>query len=351
MGIFLNSMLGKEVKRKRKHRAGWQVALRKRNNLSTPYILSTNVRSLVNKHSELKNLVQSNISMNVSAIMIQETWLSKEIPSELINIDGYYAIRCDRNSVSRRKGGGVLTYVSNSWCNSPRILFTFSNSYINFLSISCKPRFLSQFSSVILSNIYVAPDCPLNVLNEFAELFTTKLNHHISESLFILCGDLNHTNLDFLFALRVTNIVNFSTRYHAQLDYVFLNTPKNYSVKKLAPLSTSDHCILRVLPTVYSKVAHRDLLKSLYRKTRRRVINDTTTLKLQDMIATTDFTIFDSPSISEQCDATMSYLKFCFDVCCPIETILIRPDRYSSPHLKQLRRKKRTLISNIKELR
>jgi hypothetical protein len=64
------------------------------------------------------------------------------------------------------------------------------------------------------------------------------------------------------------------------------------------------------------------------------------------MVSITDFTIFHDPDPSVYCEQMTAYLNFCFDICCPVETINIRADRFSSPLLKQLRRKKEGAYKN-----
>jgi hypothetical protein len=61
---------------------------------------------------------------------------------------------------------------------------------------------------------------------------------------------------------------------------------------------------------------------------------------LKDMVMLTDFSIFQDECINTYTEAVTEYLKFCFDICCPITRIFIAPNKISSPHLKYLRRRK-----------
>ena len=73
------------------------------------------------------------------------------------------------------------------------------------------------------------------------------------------------------------------------------------------------------------------------------------------MISSTNFDIFSESDLSSYVDKLSSYLNFCFDICCPVETLFIRASNFSSPYLKQLRRKKEfaykhSMASEVKRL-
>ena len=129
--------------RHRKHQAGWQHTLKRRDVpiLSVPVFISSNIQSLVSKYSDLCYLVHSNeYQKNVGVILLQETWLHQDIDDCVINIDGFSTFRVDRNVNFRNRGGGILTYVNQIWCKSVEKIFTFSNVHISCLSIQCKPK-------------------------------------------------------------------------------------------------------------------------------------------------------------------------------------------------------------------
>ncbi len=46
------------------------------------------------------------------------------------------------------------------------------------------------------------------------------------------------------------------------------------------------------------------------------------------------------PSVDESIATATSYVRFCYDICCPVEKLFIYPPKISSPLLKRLRRKK-----------
>ena len=58
------------------------------------------------------------------------------------------------------------------------------------------------------------------------------------------------------------------------------------------------------------------------------------------MLDCTEYSVLSDVDPTTYCDHLTSYLNFCFDLWCPVETIFIQTDRFSSPLLKQLRRRK-----------
>ncbi len=66
----------------------------------------------------------------------------------------------------------------------------------------------------------------------------------------------------------------------------------------------------------------------------------------QTMLEATDFSIFKSESIHDFADSLAEYCQFCFDTCCPLETVYVSATKVSSPHLSRLRRKKKRYFKN-----
>nr|CAH7731414.1 unnamed protein product [Callosobruchus chinensis] len=66
-----------------------------------------NVRSLVPHFANFKTFLEN---QDFDIVGVSETWLSANVPSDLISIDNYTFIRRDRNG----RGGGVGMYVRNT---------------------------------------------------------------------------------------------------------------------------------------------------------------------------------------------------------------------------------------------
>ena len=94
------SFASKRSSRKKKHRAGYRVALRrlKSYQLTIPAILSLNARSILNKVDDLNSLIQCKFHENTSVIMVQETWLNPFVDTNLVNLNNFKCFRCDKLS-------------------------------------------------------------------------------------------------------------------------------------------------------------------------------------------------------------------------------------------------------------
>ncbi|CAH8447583.1 unnamed protein product [Heterobilharzia americana] len=310
--------------------------------MTIPEILSTNCRSLPNKVDYLQSLLSTNVYRNTGVIMLQETWLHNLYDDDLVCLDGFKLFRQDRSFSKKKCGGGVATFISTNWSSSNYVCFCFSNEKIECITIKCRPKHLSKYKYIYITNMYVTPDCSFSDLSTFADKFTEFAAPVLGNSLSIVCGDFNSCDYSFLLSLGHKNMVNFSTRLDNTLDFAFTNEPGIYEARKRAPLLNSDHCIIRVLPKVYGKL-YKKAFAYLSRKVQYRCYSQENILRLRSMLIETDWDIFADEVLDNTITNITSYLRFCLDICCPTETIYMRFDRLSSPHLKRLRREKERL--------
>ncbi|VDP49054.1 unnamed protein product [Schistosoma margrebowiei] len=142
-------------------------------------------------------------------------------------------------------------------------------------------------------------------------------------------------------------IVDFPTRLDAHLDFVFIIDVGIYVTRKRAPLSNSDHCIIHVLPKGYGKSTHQT------EKVKSRNYSEENIRNLKNMFHTTNWELFTDDSLENTTDVIIRYLKVCFDICCPTETIFVSFDRLTSSQLKRLRRVKERMYKekNSNEVR
>ncbi len=71
-----------------------------------PKVLLTNLRSAaVPKFDDFATCVRQ---QQVDVAGISESWCHKDVPSSMLNIDGYNMVRRDREN---RRGGGILLYI------------------------------------------------------------------------------------------------------------------------------------------------------------------------------------------------------------------------------------------------
>ena len=69
-----------------------------------------NARSILNKLDELELYIKDE---NLDIVGVTETWLTEEILTSEVSIDGYTLVRRDRKDLIKLRGGGVAIYVKN----------------------------------------------------------------------------------------------------------------------------------------------------------------------------------------------------------------------------------------------
>ena len=98
---------------------------------AVPNIVLSNVRSVVPKMDELRAVLANNF---VDIAVLTESWLTEQISSELIHVNGNNCFRKERNKGQR--GGRVLCYV-NEDINSDQ-LKQFDEGNIESLRVLCR---------------------------------------------------------------------------------------------------------------------------------------------------------------------------------------------------------------------
>ena len=116
-----------------------------------------NINSLLPKIDELREIVKIS---NPTVVGITETKLDNSIGDSEIFIDGYCAIRFDRN----RKGGSVICYVTNKICYNTKTCISnkIENIFVELLIRKTKP--------ITVGIVYKSPD-----QTRFLEIFSDSL--------------------------------------------------------------------------------------------------------------------------------------------------------------------------------
>ena len=107
----------------------------------------------------------------------------------------------------------------------------------------------------------------------------------------MIAGYFIRYDTTFLSLLKPGNIVNF-------LDKTFVNSLEHFNVYLRAPLGSSDHCILKLMPKIYGHLGHISLTKDRYVKVGCRNCDTNAIISLQHMLNSTDFDIFYNPYLS-----------------------------------------------------
>ncbi|VDP31003.1 unnamed protein product [Schistosoma margrebowiei] len=276
---------------------------------------------------------------NCSVITIQESCLNDLQDDCIVSLRDFKIYRQDRSNNNKRCGGGVATFVNINRCRSSFLCFKFSNDLIDCLTLRCRPKHLNKYKYVYVTNIYVTSDCTSSALTVFADKFTEFAVTAFSDSLLAVCGDFNSCDCSFLTSLGQQHVVDFPTRSDVHLDFVFINDVGIYATRKRAPLSSSDHCIIRVLPKGYGKHRKSTLLHQT-KKVKYRNYSEKNIRNLKSMFHTTNWELFTDDSLENTTEVITCYLKFCFDIRCPTETIFVSFNPLASSKLKRLRRMK-----------
>ena len=117
-----------------------------------------NINSLLPNIDELREIVKIS---NPAVVGITETKLHNSIGDSEISIDGYFAIRRDRN----RKGWGVICYVTNKICYNTKncVSNEIENIFVGLLIPKTKP--------ITVGIVYKPPD-----QTRFLEILSNSLN-------------------------------------------------------------------------------------------------------------------------------------------------------------------------------
>lgn len=147
--------------RKRGRRGGVLQRLRRRSNRPPlPSIILGNARSLRTKMDELRINARSCFEYrDLSLMAFTETWLHKDIPSSLVELEGFSLIRADRGKSSGKdRGGGVCVYMSNRWCTQYTVRETGCTPDAEYLCLSLRPFYLPrEFGNVIMCVVCIPP--------------------------------------------------------------------------------------------------------------------------------------------------------------------------------------------------
>lgn len=127
---------------------------RRRYKPSIPSVIMGNVNSLPNKIDELSALNNQRIYREISLFIFTETWLNHLVSDANVDLLGFTAVRADRDTQAsgKSKGGGLIMYVNNRWCNPGHVSVKTASCCrdLELLAVSLRPYYLPrEFSHVI----------------------------------------------------------------------------------------------------------------------------------------------------------------------------------------------------------
>ncbi len=87
-------------------------------------------------------------------MVFTETWLHPDIPSSLIELDGFSFIHSDRSLESgKTRGGGLCVFINDEWCRQYTTRETICDPDVELLCLSLRPFFLPrEFGNIVMCN-------------------------------------------------------------------------------------------------------------------------------------------------------------------------------------------------------
>ena len=153
-------------------------------------ILSLNVQTLNSKFDEITTLLAQleNKNVQLSAICLQETWLSQNADTSTFNIDGYHLIHSGK---SCSECGGLMIYLRNTFNYIVKKMFNNSKLWEG-LFIDVQGGSLE--SKIIFGNNYRPPkhnnnnSTIENFVSELSPVIGNIANNNLNVA---ICGDFN----------------------------------------------------------------------------------------------------------------------------------------------------------------
>ena len=154
-------------------------------------LISLNCQSLNSKYDELKIFFEECCSSDFHAICLQETWLSDQSDTDLLQLNGYQLISKGK---SASQHGGVAIYLKSDLKYNMLSINSQSNLWDGlFLEVlidhPCVPHLRKP---LIIGNIYRPPRDRIDDYRTFiAELDQTLFDFHRTNKDVVLVGDFN----------------------------------------------------------------------------------------------------------------------------------------------------------------
>ncbi|KAI4886686.1 hypothetical protein NFI96_027635, partial [Prochilodus magdalenae] len=164
--------------------------------------------------------------------------------------------------------------------------------------VKCRPFYLPrEFSAVFILAVYIPPRAnSATALGLLHDAISKQETAH-PDAVFIVAGDFNHCNLRTVLP-KYHQHVSFPTRENNILDQVYSNVRGGYKAAARPHFGRSDHISVFLYP------AYRQLLKQAPPVSKTiKVWTEETDLVLQDCFDTTDWEVFRTAAVGEDCNA------------------------------------------------
>ena len=265
-----------------------------------PRVLLANVRSLENKMYELKARTTTQREIKeCCALIFTETWTRDNMPDSAIQLQTHSVYCRDHTEASgKNKGGGVCVYINNKWRSDVQVVEKHCSVDTEVLMIKCRPFYLQrEFSAVFVLAVYILPRANQTAVLRLLHDTISKHKTTHPDAVFVVAGDFNHFILRTVLP-KYHQHVSYPTRDNKILDQVYSNVKGTYKAAPCPHFSQSDHISMFLYPS------YRQLLEQAppprVSKT-VKVWNKETDLVLQDCFNSTDWEVFKTAAMGEDC--------------------------------------------------
>ena len=252
----------KPTSRKRGRRGGVRQRLKRQGHkrIPLPTVILANVQSLRNKVDELQANVKFLAEYSSACLLaFTETWLKEHDIQSDLEIDGFgvpYRLDRDPAVTGKSLGGGLCLYVNNSWCNTVVVRESLCTSDIELLSVSLRPFYLPrEFPQLFVTLVYIHPKANVDMATQAMTRCVQRLQRITPDAPILIMGDFNHCKPGKSLC-NFYQYVTCPTRHSKCLDLCYGTVKGAYKSLRRAPLGTSDHNVVYLVPT-YKSVLKR----------------------------------------------------------------------------------------------
>ncbi|XP_044041003.1 uncharacterized protein LOC122870707 [Siniperca chuatsi] len=329
---YLSAELKKQYRR---CRASAKLKARKwRYKPCVPSILMGNVNSLPNKSEELEALVKNQRAYRECSLMcFTETWLNNNIPDSCVDLPGFSMVRADRDARAsgKNKGGGLVLFVNNRWCNPDHIIVKekICCQDIELLAVGLRPYYVPrEFSHIIVIVVYIPPRARAVLACDVIHEAIARIQTQHPDAFIAISGDFNHVTLTSHLT-GFTQFVDCPTRENKTLDLLYANVKESYIASALPPLGRSDHNLVFLQPCYKPFVLRHPAATRSFRKWSPKASES-----LRDCFECTDWKVLlqsqrnrMDTDINSMVDCTTDYINFCRDTIIPARTVHCFPTK------------------------
>ncbi|KAJ8033946.1 hypothetical protein HOLleu_24335 [Holothuria leucospilota] len=291
---------------------------------SSSEVILGNVRSILNKVDELKVCTRYLSEYREASFMcFTEIFLSERVPDSVIDIPNYTLVRGDRTIESGKSRGGVLCFfINDSWCNNFSIKQKTCNTEFESLAIGLRPLYLPrEFTQILVTAVYIHPKANADNVRDQLKATISLIENSYPDAANLIMGDFNRCKIGDIVPT-YTQYIDLPTRNNNTLDLCYGNIKgRNYKVKTLAQLGSSDHSIIHMSPTY-----RRELERSKPIVKTRINWNEEAVDQLHECFECTNWTVFDDQNIHDTTITATEYVKFYVDVIIPERSLRIFPN-------------------------